>query len=262
MFNFAKLNPKQRARLWHRRFAHCGPQAPRLLDSLDDQGIPAAIGLGKVDHRLHEDCTICDKAHVKVKPIRRIPPTMKRLLTPFHTVFVDGFGGQTSMGPQSKGGTFDNFGVRSVGGAVGGYVCCCTTTGEVVPYLYSRKSQFPNILQHFLIEVIAMHWKVHTIRATDSEIIDNGKVEGVCTDYDVNLEPTSVGTPAELGYGEKAVGDLVRRARALMIGAPHLSPSLWGAAIMHPGVLQFALPTERNGGVSYQWCSLTEKRAE
>ena len=250
VMNFAKLTPLQRTKLWHWRLAHCGPDALRFLDNLDEKGVPAVHGMGVLDHKFHQDCTVCDKAKFRVKQIKRIPSTIKRLMAPFHTVYVDGFGGQTSMGTTSHGGTFDNFGVKSVGGAVGGYVFCCVSTDAVIPYLYTRKSQFPMILKQFLIGVMAMHWRVHVIRATDAEIVDNGEVEVICADFEVRMEPTSVGTPGELGRGETNVGNIVRRARAMMIGAGHLPPSLWGAAIMYSGVVQFVLPTSANNGLS------------
>ena len=60
----------------------------------------------------------------------------------------------------------------------------------------------------------------------------------------------SVGTPEDLGAAEKSVGDLMRLARSFMIGAPHLRPCIWGAAVVWAGVVNEVLPKKFNGGLT------------
>ena len=68
--------------------------------------------------------------------------------------------------------------------------------------------------------------------------------------YALSIISPGAGTPEDMGHAEKAVGDILRLARAFMIGAPHLPPSLWGAAVMYSGVVNEILPKAPNGGIT------------
>ena len=87
------------------------------------------------------------------------------------------------MGASAMGGTTDLFNVKSVSGAIGGYVFKCISSGSIVPMLYSSKAQFPLLLHKFLLGVIMKGHRVRVIRATDSEISNNAAVDAICTEH-------------------------------------------------------------------------------
>ena len=248
VMNVAKLTPKQRALLWHFRLGHMHEDVPIRLSSKDFQGLPRAFGIN-VHTKLNCDCVFCDKAKFRTLPYSEVPRELKERYPPFFLCSVDGFGGQKSMGAKaqvSEEQDGQGFGCASIGGAVGGYVFHCMGTGACTPMLYSKKSQFPIILKRFILGVYALQWRIRIIRASDSEIVDNGEVEVICADHEIVIQPTSQGTPEELGRAEKAVGDTTRRARAMLLSAPHLPASLWGAAWVYSGVISWLLPKAYN----------------
>ena len=252
VLNAARLSKEERAMLWHNRLAHVSPEVPIELSKKDINGVPTAYGV-EVSHRLNCDCVVCDKAKFKIAPIVRVAKELRSRAPPFSVIYVDGFGGQHSMGKKGTGETYDTFG-KSIGNAVGGYVFVCSATGAVTPMLYSRKSQFPQLLRRFILGVLTMHWKVQIIRATDSEIVSNDEVEQICAEFDILVQPTSVGTPEELGFAENAVGMMSRMARAMAINAPHLPSSLWSAMFMYAGVLSWILPKKANDNLTAYEC--------
>ena len=252
VLNAALLSQQERAMLWHNRLAHVGPEVPIELSKKDINGVPTAYGVD-VTHRLNCDCVVCDKAKFKIAPIVRVPKELRTRAPPLSVIYIDGFGGQQSMGNKGTGQTYDLFG-KSIGNAVGGYVFVCSATGAVTPMLYSMKSQFPVLLRRFILGVLSMHWKVQIIRATDSEIVSNDEVEQICAEFDILLQPPGVGTPEEMGFAENAVGQMSRMARAMAINAPHLPSCLWSAMYMYAGVLSWILPKKANDNLTPYEC--------
>jgi hypothetical protein len=55
VMNESKLSTEERARLWHNRLGHCGPQK---LVNMSKQGLVTGMD---VRHLLNEDCDCCDK---------------------------------------------------------------------------------------------------------------------------------------------------------------------------------------------------------
>ena len=108
-------------------------------------------------------------------------------------------------------GQDENLGCKSIGGAVGGYVFVCVGSGASTTLLYSRKSQFPAILRRFILGVLALQWRIRIIRASDSEIVDNGEVEQICADHEILIQPTSQGSPEEMGRAENMTFTLLQQ---------------------------------------------------
>lgn len=215
----------------------------------DSAGVPIASNIS-VTHCLNEDCIVCTKAKFRVRPFRSVPNAIRQKIPPFAICYADGFGGQHSMGTRGANGAPDMFGEKSVGGAVGGYVFYCASGGSIIPMLYSSKAQFPMLLRRFLLGVLMKGHRVRIIRATDAEIISNAAVDAICAEHDIDIQAPSVGTPEDMGLAEKAVGDIMRLARAFVIGAPHLPKSLWAAAVIYAGVVNEVLPKAFNGGIT------------
>lgn len=253
VMNVAALTNKQRAMLWHFRLGHMHEDVPIRLSQKNYEGIPRAFGVN-VTQKLNCDCVFCDKAKFTTMPFKTVPRGIRHRYSPFFCVYIDGFGGQQSMEVRAKDldsevinvGQDENLGCKSIGGAVGGYVFVCVGSGASTTLLYSRKSQFPAILRRFILGVLALQWRIRIIRASDSEIVDNGEVEQICADHEILIQPTSQGSPEEMGRAEKSVGDTTRRARAMMLSASHLPPSLWGAAWVYSGVISWIVPKAYN----------------
>ena len=99
-----------------------------------------------------------------------------------------------------------------------------------------------------------LQWKCKVIRATGSEIVQSHAVQQFCIDRDIKLEAPSIATPESMGHCEAAVGNLIRRARAMLLGAPHLRKSLWSAAVCHSANINSVLPKKWNGGLTPYEC--------
>ena len=84
----SQLTPEQRSRFYHWILGHCSTDVPVRLtkDKLAD-GI-------RCTHALNEDCKVCDAAKFREKPHTRRSLVDRTHLPPYHTVYVDGFGGQ------------------------------------------------------------------------------------------------------------------------------------------------------------------------
>ena len=265
VLNTAALTKKQRSVLWHYRLGHVAEDIPLRLARRNEQGVPFAYGIDNCT-KLNCDCAICDKARFKVKPFKSVPATHSQQYPPFFCIQVDGFGGQGSLKTKATGVDDDTVGVdfddssagddsesfqcQSIGGAVGGYNFVDVGSGAITPRLYSKKSQFPAILKRFILEVTAMQWQIRIIRASDSEIVNNGEVEAICAEWDILIQPTSQGTPAELGRVEVANRDIAKMARGMLMSAPHLPPSMWGAAFVYAGVISWLLPKKWNNDMT------------
>jgi hypothetical protein len=234
VMNMKLITAEQRARLMHWRLAHCNPEVPiqltrkRLCDGVD------------VLYRLCEDCAICDKAKFRTAPFPRIPPTL-RIQIPFWVCYADAMGGQRSMG------------VKSYGGAIGNFIFADVCSGDTKSMLYSKKSQFPDLLERYLIGVLALQYVVRIVRLDGDAVNISARVEQICVDYGVVLQPMSAGTPQENGFAEKVVGDCTRIARALMLGAPHIKRNRWGAAYNYGDKVNAVLPkVSKHGKTPYE----------
>ena len=69
-------------------------------------------------------------------------------------------------------------------------------------------------------------------------------------EFDIQLNPPAVGSPADMGFAEKAIGDLMRSARSIMLAAPHFKPQMWGAAVVWAGILNEVMPKAFNDGIT------------
>ena len=213
VMNEAALTPEQRARLWHWRLGHPAHGVPVEMTKSG-----AALELG-VTNCLNEDCIVCIKKGFKKGSFKRQPLMVRYKLPNYHRVYVDGFGGQKS------------FGVKSYHGAVGGFIFVCSGCGAIEMKLYASKSQFPRLLEKYLLEVIAKDYAVRVlVMDTDQVQISKASIEPLLAEYGVVLQLASVETPQENSLAENAVQRLKRGVRALLNGAPHIQKNRWGVA--------------------------------
>ena len=147
----SRLSSEKRARLWHWILGHRNANVPVQMTR---QG--SAEGLD-VTFCLNEDCVICDKAKFRQLGHPRRSLESRMSLPPYHTVYVDGFGGQSSFKVKSYSGVDID---PSYSGAVGGYVFVDAESDDISVKLYKHKSQFPDLLRSFLLSVMAIQYVV------------------------------------------------------------------------------------------------------
>ena len=103
------------------------------------EGMDSADALASVKPNV--DCAVCDKAHFKRGTFKRNDVHAHADEAPCWTCYVDGYGGQESMGGESYGG------------AIGGFVFYCRSTKTLTNKLYASTEQFPMLLYQFLQDV-------------------------------------------------------------------------------------------------------------
>ena len=242
VLNVSKLKEEQTARLWHFRLLHRDGEVPVEMTRRE-----RASGI-KCSTVLNEDCATCDHSHLKVAPFKRISKDnpvfgIREKFEPWERVHCDGYGGQDSMG------------CKSYDGAVGGFVFVCVATRARRRYLYSTKAQYPVILNRFFIWLDFQKRKCRIIVVDTDAILVSQETEAVADDWHCTIQPISAGTPQENAIAEKAVGDMRRDSRAVMLGAPHLPKWCWGLADGWVCYVHYLLPNRSNSNVSpYQLC--------
>ena len=111
IFNEAKASPQERSRLWCRRLAYANTALfPKMFKMPEYGGFPNLP-------ELNEDNIVADLAKFQKAPHKRNDPWTTMNCPPWWRVYLDGYGGQESMGGES------------VEGAVGGYLFVCCSTG-------------------------------------------------------------------------------------------------------------------------------------
>jgi len=234
MLNIRRLTKEQLARLWHWRYGHSSFDMPVSLTKKRQ-----VLHLD-VNHRLCEDCAICDKAKFRVAPFPRTLQ-VERDYPPYFVVYADGCGGQRSMG------------VKSFGGAVGNFIFVDLASGDYKSLLYASKDQFPDLLERYLIGVLALQYEVGILRVDGDSVNISARVEELASIYNFVIQPMSAGTPQENGFAEKAVGDATRLARTFMLGAPHIHNNKWGLAYAYAGIVnKYIQKSSRGGRTPYQ----------
>ena len=188
-----------------------------------------------VNHRLCEDCAICDKAKFRVAPFPR-NLNVENEYPPYFVVYADGCGGQRSMG------------VKSFGGAVGNFIFIDLASGDYKSMLYASKDQFPDLLERYLVGVLALQYEVRLLRVDGDSVNISARVEELASSYNFTIQPMSAGTPQENGFAEKAVGDATRLARTFTLGAPHIHSNKWGLAYAYAGIVNMYIEKSNRGG--------------
>ena len=212
LLNEAKLSDEEKAWLWHWRWGHGDWMAPIRAS----EGMDSADALASVKPNV--DCAVCDKAHFKRGTFKRNDVHAHADEAPYWTCYVDGYGGQESMGGESYGG------------AIGGFVFYCRSTKTLTNKLYASTEQFPILLYQFLQDVERQHFRCREIIVDTHSVNISQEAEDVAALFRVKITPISAGTPQELAYAESGVRVIAELSRGFMLGAPHLPKELWGLA--------------------------------
>jgi hypothetical protein len=224
IFNEAKCNDEERSRLYVRRLGFCSSNLfPKMMKDPDIGYLPKLIPL-------NEDNPISDAAKFKKKSHVRTPTEISMTKKCWAKVYVDGYGGGSSMG------------CESYEGAIGGYLFVCSTTGDMHHKLYASHEQFPAAMFQFLTHVESEGHRCHEIYCDTFSVNISKEIEEVIGLFQVKLVPVSAGTPQEVSFVETAVRVIAARSRAMMLGAPHLPKWCWALADKHAVFVGRLLP--------------------
>jgi hypothetical protein len=186
---------------------------------------------------LNENCVVCDEGKRKTKGYKRnfeFQGLTSGPLRPYERLYMDGYGGQQSMGDMS----FE--------GAIGGFVFACPT-GSVKQKLYGTTEQLPAILFQVLQEIEGQGYVCRELYVDTHSVNLSQAAEEVAAMFRVKIIPVSAGTPQEMAYAESAVRTIGEMSRVQMAGAKHLPSLCWGLSDIHAGNIHDYLPQKRAG---------------
>ena len=187
---------------------------------------------------LNEDCYCCNEAKFKRAPFPKNEGMFVAVAEPYWRLFVDGYGGQYSLGEES------------IEGAKGGIICVCPVSGSIILKLYNSLKQFPAILYQILQDVERQGFVCREIMVDTFVVNLSAAAEEVAAMFKTRITPISAGTPQELAYAERAVRTIAEKSRAMLLGAPHLPKSMWGLSDLHAGNVHDVLPQAERGNKS------------
>ncbi len=206
IMNEAYLTKVEQNRLMHWRTAHRVSLEP-----------------GSKRDGLNENCVVCDEAKRKTKGYKRnheFQGLTSGPLRPYERLYMDGYGGQRSMGEMS------------FKGAIGVFVFACPT-GSIKQKLYGTTEQLPAILFQVLQEIEGEGYVCRELYVDTHSVNLSRAAEEVAAMFRVKIVPVSAGAPQEMAYAESAVRKIAEMSRVLMAGAKHLPQSCWGLSDLH-----------------------------
>ena len=133
------------------------------------------------------------------------------------------------------------FSTKSVGGATGACIFVCGATKNIIVELYRTKGEFPILFGKVSIYIESKGFQVKRIHfgSAAEEIGSNVQKLGAHCGFVLDPKPPYVWK--EHGYREKAVGDITRIMRQMMMLAPHLARNFQGLALKYAAVVHSAV---------------------
>ncbi len=125
IMNEGNLATENYERLSHWRLGHPSSKVLKAMELIEK-------------FHLNEDCYCCNQAKFKRAPFPKNEGNYVAVAEPYWRLYVDGFGGQNSLG------------CSSLGGAKGGIICVCPVSGSIILKLYASLKQFPATLYQIL----------------------------------------------------------------------------------------------------------------
>jgi hypothetical protein len=225
IMNEGKLRNENYERLLHWRFGHCSTQVLKAMDLIETS-------------YLNEDCYCCNKGKFKRQPFPKNEGAMVAVAEPFFRIYLDGFGGQRSLG------------CDSLEGAKGGIIAVCPISGSIIIKLYATMKQFPAILYQILQYIESQGFICREVMMDTYVVNLSSAAEDVAALFKTRLIPISAGTPQELAYAERAVRTLGDKSRTMLLGAPHLPKGMWGLTYLYSAYIHDVLPQKERGNMS------------
>ena len=174
VFNEVKATKVEQSRLWCRRFAYCDTALFAKMASMPEYGNFPNLPT------LNEDDLVKDQAKFTRRSFPRNDSSVTMDSPPWWRVYVDGYGGQKSLGDESYEGV------------VGSYLFVCCSTGSTDVRLYASHEQFPVALHQFLRRVGADHYKVHVLYGDTFSVNISEDIEDVCAVFGCVFVSTSI----------------------------------------------------------------------
>jgi hypothetical protein len=163
---------------------------------------------------------------------------MVAVAEPFFRIYLDGFGGQRSLG------------CDSLEGAKGGIIAVCPISGSIILKLYATMKQFPAILYQILQYIESQGFVCREVMVDTYVVNLSSAAEDVAALFKTRLIPISAGTPQELAYAERAVRTMGDKSRTMLLGAPHLPKCMWGLCYSYSAYVHDVLPQKERGNIS------------
>jgi hypothetical protein len=174
----------------------------------------------------------------KREPFPKNEGSMVAVAEPFFRIYVDGYGGQHSLGGES------------IEGAKGGIICVCPVSGSIILKLYATLKEFPAIIYQVLQYIESQGFICREILVDTYVVNLSEAAEEVAAMFKTRIIPISAGTPQELAYAERAVRTIAEKSRVVLLGAPHLPKRLWGLADLNAAAAHDVLPQPERGNKS------------
>ena len=184
---------------------------------------------------VNEDNLVGDLAKLTRNGYPPNDPDVTMNCPPWWRVYVDGYGGQDSLGSES------------LEGAIGAYLFVCCATGSSDVRLYASHEQFPIALHQFLCRVEAGHFRCHVIHADTFSVNLSEDVEEVLALFKTVMVPVSAGTPQEMAFAESMVRTVRRMSTAMLEGAPHLGADRWALCDKYACYIHDFMPVSTRG---------------
>jgi hypothetical protein len=197
ILNEGKLKNENYERFIHWRLGHANSKVLQSMDLIEKS-------------HLNEDCYCCNKGKFKRAPFPKNEGAIVAVAEPFFRIYLDGFGGQRSLGS------------NSIEGAKGGIICVCPISGSIILKLYATLKQFPAILYQVLRYIESQGFVCREILVDTYVVNLSSAAEEVAVMFKTRIVPISAGTPQELAYAERAVRTIGKKSRTMLLGAPHL----------------------------------------
>jgi hypothetical protein len=198
-----KLKSDEYERLLHWRLGHANSKVLKAMDLIEKS-------------QLNEDCYCCNMGKFKRAPFPKNEGAVVAVAELYFRIYVDGYGGQQLLG------------CKSIEGAKGGIVCVCPVSGSVIVKLCATLKEFPAIIYQVLQYIESQSFICREIMVDTYVVNLSEAAEEVAAMFKTRIIPISARTPQELAYAERAVRTIAERSRTMLLGAPHLPPSLWG----------------------------------
>ncbi len=192
IMNEGNLKKENYERLLHWRFGRTSSKVLKAMNLIEQS-------------HLNEDCYCCNQGKFKRAPFPKNEGTFVAVAEPFWRVYVDGYGGQKSLGG------------LSYGGAKGGIVFVCPITGSIILKLYATMKEFPAILYQILQQIESQGFLCREIMVDTYVVNLSEAAEEVAASFKSRIIPISARTPQELAYAERAVRTISDRSRTMLL---------------------------------------------
>jgi hypothetical protein len=159
--------------------------------------------------KLNEHCPVCVEGKNKTGHFKRnyeFAGSTRGEADHYWRLYVDGYGGQNSMGD------------LSYQGGIGGFVFACPK-GSIKMKLYGSTAQFPSIMFQVLQEIESEGYVTREIYVDTHSVNLSKAAEEIAAMFRVGIIPVSAGTPQVMAYAESAVRVIGQMGRLEKRGA-------------------------------------------